>query len=138
MFVMIVEQDMDYIREESDAGKVTNIFWASNVGGWHLRYKDTSDKHQNELFLPRHFDLPTNSEQVRAAHHAAVVRKKVLEKTGQIQVKLFYLEINNWFYRCVQFCFNFLLQAPKIKARQTAEFDQKAEPVFWFLFPKFK
>ena len=74
------------MKEESAAGTVNNVSWDKKQCFWLLRYKDTSDKQQNERFTPQHFDLQTNSEQVRAAHHAAVVRKKVLEKTGQMKV----------------------------------------------------
>ena len=95
------------MKEESDAGKVRYVFWVSNKKTWRLQYIDASGQQQKEIFNPKHFDLPTNSEQMRAAHQDAVVRKKVLEKTGQIQVKTLFLKILYVVWACV-FVFLFL------------------------------
>ena len=61
--------------ELSEKGKVAGVSWYKKSQKWEMQYwKD--GKKKSESFIPKHYDLPTNSEQVRAAHRASVARRE--------------------------------------------------------------
>ncbi len=69
------QPEEDYVAEFSEHGKVTGVSWQKGSSSWQMRAYRSDGTGVNELFSPKHHDLPTNSEQVKAAHRKAAERR---------------------------------------------------------------